>query len=79
MKKVALIAAAVSMMAPTFAAAADSVQALSIAKSPVRAVAPKGKAQGVGGAGLLGVLALVAIGGGIFILADSESNTPDSK
>lgn len=79
MKKVALIAAAVSMMAPTFAAAADSVQALSIAKAPVRAAAPKGQAKAVGGAGLLGVLALVAIGGGIFILADDKDSSPDSN
>lgn len=79
MKKVALIAAAVMMMAPTFAAAADSVQALSIAQAPVRAAAVKGKTQGVGGAGLLGVVALVAIGGGIFLLADNKSDKPDSN
>lgn len=78
MKKVALIAAAVAMMAPTFAAAADSVQALSISKQPVRAAAAKGKTQAAGG-GLLAVLAVVAIGGGIFLLADNDSDTPDSN
>lgn len=78
MKKVAMIAAAISMMAPTFAAAADGVSALSIANAPVRAAAPKGKTKAAGGA-LLAVVALVAIGGGAFLLADNDSDTPDSK
>ena len=78
MKKVALIAAAISMMAPTFAAAADSVQSLSIANAPVRAAAVKGKTNGVGGGGLLAVVAVVAMGAGIFLLADNDSDTPDS-
>lgn len=78
MKKVALIAAAISMMAPTFAAAADSVQSLSVANAPVRAAAPKGKTQAAGG-GLLAIVAVIAIGGGIFLLADNDSDTPDSR
>lgn len=77
MKKVALIAAAVSMMAPTFAAAADSVQALSISKAPVRAAAAKGKTQAVGA--LLGVVTVIALGTGIYLLADNKSDKPDSK
>jgi hypothetical protein len=78
MKKVALIAAAISMMAPTFAAAADSAKSLSIASGPVRASAPAGKTKAAGG-GLLAILAVVAMGGGIFLLADNDSDTPDSN
>ena len=78
MKKVALIAAAVSMMAPTFAAAADSVQALSLSNAPVRASAAKGKTQAAGSA-VLAVAAVIAIGAGIFLLADNDSDKPDSN
>lgn len=77
MKKVALIAAAISMMAPTFAAAADAVSALSVSNAPVRAAAAKGKTKAASGT-LLAIVAVVAIGGGIFLLADNESDKPDS-
>jgi hypothetical protein len=76
MKKIALSLAALSMLAPSVAMAGAATNSLSVrnaAVQPVRAAAPKGKANAVA-TPLIILGVLVVVGGGILLLDDNDDS-----
>ena len=75
MKKLLMGVAAMSMVLPSMASAGTAAQALSIksvAVQPVRAAAQPGETKALGLVPI--VLIILALGGAIWLIADSGSN-----
>lgn len=77
-KYFAAVAAASMAVAPAMAAPANSAASLSVAKSVRAGTSAKKGEQLAGGGIIVAIIAVIAIGVGIYIVAD-EDDSPDSN